>query len=409
MGERPPVISSVIAVMPIISVSGEKEDDYLAAGIASELTSLLTGVPGLRIASHLAAYKLQADGSDPRRVAAELNIRYVVSGSVRRAGQKIRVTAELFDAVQSTVAWTRSYDRVLTSIFEVQEDLATAIVGSLGGQLIRANTDFAFRTPTSNLDAWGLARKAYHIWNYQFSVEGVAESIGLLRRAVEIDPEYAAAHAYLGVYLIQSVIHGLSPDREGDRTAAQNAVERAIELAPADPIVLENAALVLLHCGLYPRAVKLAKLAVHKAPYDLVAWGYLGFAHAVAGTLVNAKEALKILDHLIADAPDHPSIPYWLQFAMMASLRLENFENAVAYGRRCFEMQPGFVFQQVLLAEGLCRLNRIDEAKVVLATIPEYNPYFSMAAFERVASTVSQSQVVVDQFCGRVKALNLLK
>jgi adenylate cyclase len=407
---RPPSTGSEdasIVVLPFRSLSADPEDGYLAEGIASELQGALTGVPGLRIASHLAAFKLQEHAGDPMRVAAELNSRYVVSGTVRRSAQRVRVSAELFDAVQKTVAWSRKYDRVLTDIFEMQEDISRSIVGSLGGQFIRANTDFAYRTPTSNLDAWGLARKAYHIWNYQFSVAGVAEAVGLLKRAVELDPGYAAAHAYLGMYLIQAAIHHLSSDSQADRRLARESVERACQLAPSDPVVLENACIVFLHSGEYQRAVQCGRRAVDLAPYDLVAWGYLGFAHASAGGVKEAGDALKILSHLIGDAPDHPSMAYWLHFVTLATLRLERYQEAVEYGRRCFDLQPGFVFQQVLLAEALCRLDRIDEAKTVLATIPAYNPYFSMAAFEEVANTSCRSPAIVEQFCGRVKSLGL--
>ena len=242
----PPTIGSErasIAVLPFSSLSRDPEDGYLAAGLASELVSALTGLNGLRIAPQVAAYREHERGADPVAVSRTLNTRYVLTGSLRRGGDRIRVGAELTDGVAEAVVWTKSYDRLGKDIFEIQEDIARLIVKSVGGHLIRAATDFAFHTPTDNLDAWGLLRKAYHIWNYQFSVEGVRTAIDLCRRAVALDPDYSSALANLSTYLIQSVIHSISTAPEADRAESMAAADRAIELAPQDPEVLAAASI----------------------------------------------------------------------------------------------------------------------------------------------------------------------
>jgi TolB-like protein len=191
--KQPPAAGSEkssIAVLPFSSLSQDPEDGYLAAGLASEIIRALIGVPRLRVAPQLASFRL-GDQSDPRAVARVLNTRYVVSGTLRRAGDRLRVAVELIDAIQEIVAWTQVYDRRMTDIFDLQEEISKSIVSSIGGHLIRADTDAVFRIPTENLDAWGLVRKAYHIWNYEFSPAGVAQSIALLQRAMELDPSDA--------------------------------------------------------------------------------------------------------------------------------------------------------------------------------------------------------------------------
>jgi serine/threonine protein kinase/tetratricopeptide (TPR) repeat protein len=399
---------SSIAVLPFTSLSKDPEDSYLAAGLASELVRALTGLPGLRIAPQISAHREHERGVNPITAAHTLKTRYILTGSLRRAGNRIRVGAELTDGVAEAVVWTRNYDRLDTDIFDVQEDIACSIVKSLGGQLIRAATDFAFHTPTDSLDAWGLLRKAYHIWNYQFSVEGVLSAIALCRQAVALDPEYSGALASLSIYLIQSVIHAISPAPQADWAEAMQCADRALELAPQDAEVLAATGIVLLHTGQYERAVSNLRRANRLAPFDLVPWGYLGFGLACAGGPAEVAEATSILTHLIGDAPDHPSLPYWHQFLAIASLRTGDFETAIASAGRAVELQPGFVFNQIFLGEALCRAGREAEAREVIASIHRYNPAFTIAAFEQVALGVCRKQEHIEQLCACVRALGIL-
>ncbi len=395
---------SSIAVLPFRSLSQDPEDGYLAAGLASEIIRALTGVPRLRVAPQLASFRL-GDQSDPRMVAKILNTRYVVSGTLRRAGDRLRVAVELIDAIQETVAWTQIYDRRMTDIFDVEEEISKAIVSSIGGYLIRADTDSAFRIPTESLDAWGLVRKAYHIWNYEFSSAGVAESISLLQRAMALDPEYATAFAYFGMYLMQVVLHGIAPDPAGACVAALAAAERACSLAPNDPEVLECCSLVWLQNSQYEKAVQCLKRAIQTTPFDLVAWGYLGLAHGTAGSEAEVREAHRILTRIIADAPDHPSVPYWLQFLTSVNLRLGQYEEAITNGRRCVELQPAYTLQNVLLAEALCRTGQKEEARRVLEVMPKYNPNFTIPHFEKVVLAICRSPDILDQFCACCRSL----
>jgi eukaryotic-like serine/threonine-protein kinase len=400
--------SASVAVLPFRSVSQEPDDIYLAGGIASELISALTGLPGLRIAPQTAAYREHERGADPITAARNLKTRYVVTGSLRRAKDRIRVCAELIDCMTESVAWTHNYDRLSEDIFEVQEDIAGSIVKSLGGQLIRATTDFAYRTPTENLDAWGLLRKAYHIWNYEFSVEGVWNAIALCRRAVGLDPDYSKALASLSIYLIQSVIHSISPSPESDSEEALNAANRAIELAPQDPEVLATTSIVLLHTGHSERAKMLLRRATRIAPYDLVSWGYLGLILGASGGRADLEESSKILKHLIADAPDHPSLAYWCQFLAIAALRREEFDIAVESAERAVELQPGFVHNLLFLSEALCRTDRTEEARQVLARVRSYNPAFTISLFEKFAVASCGKQEYVDQLCECSRGLGIL-
>jgi serine/threonine protein kinase len=391
----PPVPGSErtsLAVLPFQSLSDDKDDVYTATGIALEIASALSGVPDLRIASHLASFKFQGLHVDLAEVARTLNIRYVLTGSLRRAGDRVRVLAELSDALAGTQLWSRKFDRRLEDLFAVQEEIASAIVSATGGQLIRESSANASYVPPENLDAWGLLRRAYHFWNYSFSPEGLDEGLRLLHRAVELDPRYANAQAFLGMYLVERVIHAFTAKKEEERLEARASVERALELAPGDPGVLENVGLVLLHCSLWERSVNALRRSVQIAPFNLVSWGYLGLSLGWGGDGADVQEAHKILHRLIEATPDHPSLPYWLYFKSGASARQGDFVAAAAQAHRTLELHPYFFIARTAHANALGALGRLEEGLEAWRMVEAINPYFTAAHYEQEIRMIARSK-----------------
>lgn len=370
-----------IAVLPFTSLSNSEEDGHLAAGIASEIISALSGVPNLSVASHLASFQFQGQNPDLDQVAETLGIRYVLTGILRRAGNRIRVIAELTDAIPKTQLWSATYDRDLEDLFAVQEEIAKDIVSATGGELIRAGAELASHSPPESLDAFGLVQKAYHFWNAAFNREGVEDAMNLLRRAVSLDPGYAAAHAFLGLYLIQRVVNAFSEDLEKDRAEALAAVKRATELAPREPTVLENAGLVWFNCGEHEKSVQTLRRCVTLAPFDLVAWGYLGLSLGWAGDLDEAHEAVRILDHLLVDTPNHPSVPYWLSFKINACATVGDLEAAEDAARRSIALQPLYSLSQIAHANILGLMGRCDEARQAMDGALAINPGVTAAVY----------------------------
>jgi serine/threonine protein kinase/tetratricopeptide (TPR) repeat protein len=395
---RPPSAGSErasIAVLPFSSLSSDKEDGYLAGGIAAELIGALSGVPDLRVASHLASFRFH-DTPDLQVVADTLNIRYVLTGSLRRAGNRIRVMAELTDAESAEQLWARTYERGVEDVFAVQEEIAREIVNATGGQLIRAGSERASRTPPESLDAWGLVRRAYHFWNHAFSVEGVEDALNLLRRAVAIDPSYAAARAFLGLYLIQRVVQYISPNPMADVAEALASAERAIDLAPRDPEVLENAGLVYFNSGRYEDSVAALTRAVEIAPFNLVAWGYLACAHSWTGDDAKVVEGAGILDRLLKTAPDHPSVPYWLFFKAAACMRLDRTAEGLEAARHSTALQPNFFLARLGYANALGRAGdtsaAIDEINRVIVINPSISPEIYTASVRLLSRTDERAE-----------------
>lgn len=387
---------SSIAVLPFRSLSSDKDDEYMAMGIGSEISSALSRVPGIRVASNLSTFQYQGAIPDLHEVATKLKIRYVLTGSLRRSGTRIRVMGELADALADTVLWSRTYERNLEDLFAVQEEIAESIVRATGGELIRAGSEHADKASAHELDAWGLVRKAYHFWNYGFHPAGIGEALDLLRRAIQLDPGYASAYAFLGLYLIERVVLVLTDRPEEDRAEANAAATKAVQLSAQDAEVLENAGLVWLHCAEYDQSVEALRRAVQIAPFNLVAWGYLGLALGWGGKDRDAREAEKILNKLIAETPEHPSLPYWHYFLSGVYVRLLRFEDAYTHAQRCVELQPRFYIARIMLANALGHLGRLDEARAEIAHVLAMNPYVNEAVLHTEYMNIARDPQIAD-------------
>ncbi len=404
---RPEEARGSIAVFPFDSLSPDPEDAYLADGIAMEIISLLSRIPDLRVASRPATFGHR--GEDIWTVVRDLQLRYVLTGSVRRAGDRIRVTAELSDAAERSQLWSHSYERRLADLFAVQEEIAESIVIAFGGEYLRAEWRRARLRPTDNLDAWGLVQKA-KAQNLPINRAATDEALRLAQEAIALDPAYAGAQACLASVLMQRVINGLSERPEEDREYALAAVERASELSADDPTVLRTLGNVLSNCGEHDKAVRALRRAVEIAPFDFHSWGRLGRTLAYGGGPEELQEGQAVLDRILAGAPDHPMVPYWLYFKANACVREGRYEEAVGFARRSVEAQPGYAGAWVALANSLGQLGRFDEARQAMDRALRANPAMTpehLAAQIRILAG-GQDELAENSLSG-LRAAGLLK
>jgi len=374
--EAPPRLEQArgsIAVFPLDSLSPDPDDAYLADGITSEIITMLSRIPDLRIASRSAIFSSRDRGDDAWEMVQKLQFRYVLTGNVRRAGDRVRVIAELTEAADRTQLWSNTYDRRFEDLFAVQEEIAEAIVNAFGGEYLRAEWRRVSQRPAGNLDAWGLVQKARAL-NLPINRQAIEEALRLARKAVAGDPAYAGAHACLASVLIQRVISGFSEIPEDDRTAALAAVETASELSVDDPNVLRTMGKVWSHCGRHDQAIAALRRAVDVAPFDFHCWGRLGRTLCYGGGEAGLTEGQAILDRILASAPNHPMVGYWLYFKANACGLEGRHEDAARFARRSVEIQPGYAGAWVALANALGRLDRTDEARDAMNKALRANP-----------------------------------
>jgi len=401
---------SSIAVLPLRALSSNEDDRNIAAGLSSEISADLAQVPDLRVASHLASISFQGPNVDLREVAEILSIRYVLTGSFQRHGDRMRLMAELTDAITGEQMWASTYDRELKDLLTVQGEVSEAIVGAISGELKLANTRIAFEAPTQRLDAWGLVQKAFNFWLTSFTQEDYAKSMALLRKAVSIDPEYAGARASLAMILSQRTINGLSGENfEKDRAEALEMIETAVKLGPNDITVLENAGLVWTHHGYTQRARDALQHAIKLAPLGLIAWGYLGFNLGWSGNAKQKEEALSIYERLMTIAPKHPSTPYWNYFKMAPLVAMERFDEALHASDLVIEAQPQFYINYIARANIFGRLGEHEKAREALQTWLAINPCQTPELAAATIRGICTSDELAEPFLCGLRSAGILK
>jgi eukaryotic-like serine/threonine-protein kinase len=222
-----------IAVLPFANLSADKENEYFSDGLAEEIINALTHVRGLKVTARTSAFAFRGENQDIRKIAETLNVRTILEGSVRRAGSRIRVTAQLINAADGYHLWSERYDAEMADVFAVQDEIAGAIAGALK---LKLSAELADRRHVPALPAFEALLKGRH---YQFdgTPEGLRRSKEYFEKAISLDPEYAMAHAALASYFWSLAFNGLEPARDVMELARAEAL-KALDLDPSLPDAL---------------------------------------------------------------------------------------------------------------------------------------------------------------------------
>jgi TolB-like protein len=233
-----------IAILPFDNMSRDPKNDFFGDGLSEELATALSRLPKLRVAARTSAFKLRGQDLDPREIGEKLGVEAILQGSVRTAGNRLRVTAKLIDAADGFQLWSERYDRYLEDIFAVQDDIASAIVNQLSVRLDTGPAEPTPRRPTDNLDAYALYLKGLHHWN-SLTPEGFSMSRECYERAVEIDPDYSLAHAALSMWH-QSLAFWADADPGEAFANSRSEALRALEID--DSVALAHNCLAIILC-----------------------------------------------------------------------------------------------------------------------------------------------------------------
>jgi TolB-like protein len=387
-----------LVVLRFETLSKNEDDHFLASGIASEIIGLLAPVPDIRVSSRNTTFQWGSDDKAVHQAAEQFNASFVLTGSLMRAGERIRVIARLIDTRADADIWTQSYDKKLEDLLEVQQEIARSIVGATLGQVRLAETIIARKTPDEYLDAWGLLQKAYHFWLANFTIEGMMQATACLHRAIELAPEYAAPRAALAMLLAQQLTTRICADYDAVAAEAAAMIDTAYRLAPNDIDVLENAGVVWQNLGESERAIAALRHAIELAPLNLISRGYLAMTLAFMGGAAGACEAKQLLEENFAIAPKHPSVPYWCFFMAIAEQCLGNYAASIDLCHRSLRGQPGWVHNHYMLANAHCMLGDLEAARRDVAAAAAGNPYLNTALFVDNVNRITRSQVLSAPF-----------
>src|SRR5882672_2508896 len=259
---------AAVAVLPFENLTPTTPRAYLADAIPLELQSLLSRMHDLRVVSRQSSVARSSAKADLPTIARDLSVQYVISGSVADLGDRLQVNVQLDNAVEDTLLWAERYDIGADHVERLQREISEKVVGTFGGERLRAEIRRANDAAAADSNAWQLVQKA-RSYLIDYTPASIAAAIPLLRHAVELDPKYAVGYAQLALVTAEKTLNGISSDPAADRAYALETIRRAEQLAPRDPVVLRAAGCVLAFTGAYARSLELLRRTVKLAPYDL--------------------------------------------------------------------------------------------------------------------------------------------
>lgn len=280
-----------VIVLPFENLSGP-EDECLADGVVEEITAMLSRVRSFFVIARQSAFAYKGRRADVREIGREFGVSYAVEGTVRRAGDRVRIFVQLVDTDTRAQLWSERFDRAGSDIFELEDEIAARVAGAVRPALLYAEVEVARRKPPDNLRSYELVLTAYpKIWSA--TAEGNRQAIALLREAIAIDPAYGRAHALLAWCHSQNVDYLWSPDPEADRAGTLAAIATASQLGVSnDPMALTALAAAVLQClADSDRAAAYAEEALWLDPNNAWAWGCSGWIAVYRDQPETAKES----------------------------------------------------------------------------------------------------------------------
>ena len=372
----PPADRPSIAVLPFDNMSGDQEQGYFADGITEDIITEISKLQGLLVISRNSTFTYKNKAVKAQDVCRDLGVRFVLEGSVRKAGQRVRITAQLIDGRTGGHLWAERYDRGLEDIFAVQDDVTERIVRSLQVKLIEGDRARPSRVETENPEAYDCVlrgRERYRL----FSKEGNAEARQLYERAIELDPGYAAAYAGLAETCMHDWFMG-SPGALGEAFELARAAE---ERDPSLPLVQEALSGVFLFRRQHEEAITAAERWIELEPGNAEAYANL------AGVLHFAGEPERVAGLVEKAKRLNPFYPfYYTLYIGQAQFTMRRFEEAAATIRRSIAHNPEALPAQFFLAACYGQLGEDALAREALAEVRRISPGFSIASARAICA-----------------------
>jgi TolB-like protein/Tfp pilus assembly protein PilF len=368
-----------IAVLPFDNMSDDHAQEYFSDGISEDLTTALSRFEWLFVIARNSAFTYKGKAVDVKQVGRELGVRYILEGSVRRAGDRVRVNAQLIDAESVHHVWGQRYDRKMDDLFELQDDIVASIATAVGPEITLAEIERSQSKRPDDLDAWDhylRALAAYH----RMTKQDIDAAVADLERAIRIDPEFAKAHALLGQCHTHVGMRGwIRPARPAFEEARRWA-ERAVRLAPASPEANQSLAFVLAMTGNAEQAIRVARRAIELNPNFFEAYAVLGYAHIFCGDL----EAGMVACHRAERGSPRDSRGTWLYDAMgHGYFFLGDYEKAIEVSKTGLHQDPSLFGALVTLACAYAQQGRDKEASHYVEELLRQIPRYSLRAVRK--------------------------
>jgi adenylate cyclase len=365
-----------IAVMPFLNMSGERSQDFFCDGLSESLITGLSKVPQVFVISRDSTFSYKGKAVKTRQVSAELGVEYVLEGSVQRAGDRVRVTAQLIDALKGHHLWSERYDRSVKDIFELQDEITLKILTELQVKITEGEEARIHAKGTKNLQAYLKVLEADGYRN-QNNKEANAVAKRLYQEAVELDPNYAMAHIGLARSLRMDWYFGPREALEEALSKAMESAEKAIELDDSSAEAHAALSSIFVNMRQHDRAIEVGERAVTLDPNSAMALYALGMSLNYSW---KSEEALPLLRQAIRL---NPFVPGYYHHFSSACRETGRYEEGIAALKKCLQLAPNDVLANLNLASLYTYAGRQDEARAAVAEIQRIEPDFSLERFAR--------------------------
>jgi adenylate cyclase len=367
-----------IAVLPFQNMSGDTEQEYFADGMVEEIITALSRFKSLFVIARNSSFTFKGKAVDIKEVGRRLGVRYVLEGSVRKAPGKVRITGQLIDAVTGAHIWVDRFERDLTDVFALQDEVTVAVVSAIQPKLLQTEIAMAARRRPENLTAYDFYLRALQ----QYSVttrEGCAETISLAHRALELDPRFGLAAALAGASHTRNVLWGYAADPQFDRKEAVRLLRLALSLDDNDPDTLAWVAVISAYMvGDCESSIELADRAVALNPNSFQAWGCRGLVYRFAGL---PQEAVQCFECAIRMSPLDPRLHLSFGGMGISLIELGRFDEAIVAAKKALRQNPSYSAAHRCLASAFAHLGRDAEAREAAARVLETDPAFTVSAW----------------------------
>ena len=371
----PNVATASIAILPFTNMSGDPEQEYFSDGISEDIITDLSKIAGLTVIARNSSFTYKGRSIDIRTVGRELGVQSVLEGSIRRAGNRVRITAQLIDATNGAHLWADRYDRDLTDIFAVQDDVTQRIVEALKITLTPAEKQRLADSETSSVIAYDcVLRGREFMLGKEKNLGTFKQAVKYFKEALEHDPNYSVAHACLGFGYMFDYQNRWTEDPDKSLLIAKDYARQAIEKDPNEPLARCVSALA----ASYEKDLDRAKVEIDAA---LTLNPSLALAHNLRGTIRTfSGEPLDAIPEIEQAMRLDPALSgQFLHFLGLAYLMAEKYETAAALLRQRIILVPNTDFSRAILTSALGHLGEIEEARRVWAELMDINPNYSFA------------------------------
>jgi adenylate cyclase len=388
-----------IAVLPFENMSGDTEQEYFSDGITEDIITALSKIPKLFVIARNSTFTYKGKPVKVQQVSEELGVQYVVEGSVRKAEDRFRITAQLIDALSGRHMWAEKYDRDVKDIFAVQDEITKKIITSLQVNLTEGEQVVVYAKGTDNLEAYLKAMKAH--WLYlQGTKEGVLKAQELAEDAIALDPNYAFAYKVLGGAHGITLFFGTSKNPRETLKLAIELHRKAIELDGS--LALAHAALGywLMMARQYDKGIAEAERAVAIEPSSA------DIIHTYAAILTfvgRREEAIPMFKEALRLNPKPPNV--YLRHYGVALRDSGQYEKAIAQAQKAIEKEPNDLIAYIVLCSAYSLAGREEEAREAAKEMLRINPKFSVARMQKVSP--HKDRAVAKRFCDALRKAGL--